>query len=241
VLFTRQELQRCQQNCSPPGKTHPDQQRRGEGKKRTVNLASLNRIANRLRALAIHLATNAESSAQNLLDATLEVLGEGLEAHRPRNLNHLVESDRAAVLDVLDLLAVTRGLLERPDDEGRRRRDDRHLGLAVLDRELDRHAKTLLLSRKHGEKEFAPPASEQRPSQVDRSPYLSPMEMTYPVTSGLGDIFTDLLRRETERADFGGKSRRGTDLTTGRPEVAVSSRVVSNRIVFAREIVSVCI
>lgn len=50
---------------------------------------------------------------------------------------------------------------------------------------------------------------------------------SYPVTSGLGNIFTDLLRRETERTDLRGKSRRGTDLTTGRPEVAVSEIIVS--------------
>lgn len=42
---------------------------------------------------------------------------------------------------------------------------------------------------------------------------------TYPVTGGLGDIFTDLLGGETKRTDLGGKSGRGTDLTSGGTEV----------------------
>jgi hypothetical protein len=42
---------------------------------------------------------------------------------------------------------------------------------------------------------------------------------TLPVTGSLGDIFTDLLGRETERTDLGGKSGRGTNLTTGGTEV----------------------
>lgn len=42
---------------------------------------------------------------------------------------------------------------------------------------------------------------------------------TLPVAGGLGDIFTDLLGRETKRTDLGGKSGRGTDLTTSGTEV----------------------
>jgi hypothetical protein len=45
-------------------------------------------------------------------------------------------------------------------------------------------------------------------------------ELPYPVASRLRDIFTDLLGRETQRTDLGGKRRRGTNLTTGCPEVA---------------------
>ena len=41
----------------------------------------------------------------------------------------------------------------------------------------------------------------------------------YPVAGGLGDIFTDLLGRETKGTDLGGKSGRGTDLTSGGTEV----------------------
>lgn len=53
---------------------------------------------------------------------------------------------------------------------------------------------------------------------------------SYPVTSGLRNVLTDLLGGQTKRTDLGGKSRGGTDLTTGRPEVAVSSVVVSSRL-----------
>lgn len=42
---------------------------------------------------------------------------------------------------------------------------------------------------------------------------------TLPVTSGLGDIFTDLLGGETKRTDLRSESRRGTDLTTSGAEV----------------------
>ena len=42
---------------------------------------------------------------------------------------------------------------------------------------------------------------------------------TLPVASGLGDIFTDLLGRKTERTDLGRKGGGGTDLTSGGTEV----------------------
>jgi hypothetical protein len=42
---------------------------------------------------------------------------------------------------------------------------------------------------------------------------------TLPVASGLGNIFTDLLGRKTERTDLGRKGGRGTDLTSGGTEV----------------------
>lgn len=42
---------------------------------------------------------------------------------------------------------------------------------------------------------------------------------TYPVASGLGDIFTDLLGGETKRTDLGSECRRSTNLTTSGTEV----------------------
>lgn len=110
----------------------------------TVNLACLDRIADSLGALAIHLAANRESSTQNLLHDTLQGLGERLEAHRSCNLDNLVQGDRLVVLDVLLLLAVTRGLLQSANDERRGCRNDGHGGLTVLDRKLDSNAETLL-------------------------------------------------------------------------------------------------
>ena len=113
-------------------------------RKRTVDLASLNRIAHSLGALSIDLASNAEGSSENLLGDALEALRERLEAHGPRDLDDLVESDGLAVLDVLLLFPVARRLLEGADDKGRSGRDDRDSGLSVLDGELDGHAETLL-------------------------------------------------------------------------------------------------
>jgi hypothetical protein len=110
---------------------------------RNVDLALVNGVADGPRALAVHLAADAESGTQNLLDTPLQVLGEGLELHRPRNVDDLIEGNRLVVLDVLLLLPVTGGLLERPDDEGRRCGDDRDGGLTVLDRQPDGHAETL--------------------------------------------------------------------------------------------------
>lgn len=104
-------------------------------------------------------------------------------AHDATNLNDLVKRDGLGVLDVLLLLAVTRGLLQGLDDQGRGRGNDRDGGLTVLDGEADGDTETL------------------------------------PVTGGLGDIFTDLLGGETKRTDLGGKSGRGTDLTSGGTEV----------------------
>lgn len=49
----------------------------------------------------------------------------------------------------------------------------------------------------------------------------------YPVTGGLGNIFTNLLGRQTERTDLGGQSRLGSDLTTSGPQVAIREEMVS--------------
>jgi hypothetical protein len=105
-----------------------------------VNLAVVDGLGDNTRGLAINLATHTVGSAQNLLDNTLEVLGERLEAHGPGNLDDLVHADRLVVLDVLLLLAVTRGLLERLDDQRRGSGDNRDLRLSVLDGELDSYA-----------------------------------------------------------------------------------------------------
>ena len=84
------------------------------------------------------------------------------------------------MLDVLDLLAVPLGLLERLDDERRGGGNDGDLGLSVLDGELDGDAEAL--------------------------PVLGRL---------LGDVLSDLLGGETERADLGGQRRRRADLAAG--------------------------
>lgn len=45
------------------------------------------------------------------------------------------------------------------------------------------------------------------------------MNVSYPVTSGLCDIFSDLLWGQTERTNLWGKSGRSTNLTTSGAEV----------------------
>lgn len=123
---------------------------------RDLNLARLNVVGDVLGAAAVNLAASAESSSEDLLDGTLEVLGHGLEPHGAGNVDDLIKGNALGVLDVLLLLAVSGRLLEGLDDEGRSGGNDRYGSLTVLDGQLDGDAETL------------------------------------PVTSGLGDIFTDL-------------------------------------------------
>jgi hypothetical protein len=82
----------------------------------TLDLAALNVVADGLWTPSVDLAARGESSAENFLHGTLEVLGHGLVPHRSCDLNDLVERNRLGVLDILFLLPVSRWLLERPDD-----------------------------------------------------------------------------------------------------------------------------
>lgn len=110
----------------------------------TLNVTTIDTLNDGLRRLAVNLAANTVGSAQNLLDRALELLGEGLVAHRAGNLDDLVKADGLVVLDVLLLLAITGRLLQSPDDEGRSSGNDGHLSLTVLDGELDSHAQAFL-------------------------------------------------------------------------------------------------
>lgn len=107
------------------------------------------------------------------------------------------------MLDVLLLLAVTGRLLEGLDDHGRGGGNNGNGSLTVLDGELDRHAETFL----------------QRLLALVPRGILSLYEATYPVTGSLGDIFADLLGRETERTNLGGEGSLSTDFTTSGPQV----------------------
>jgi hypothetical protein len=70
---------------------------------------------------------------------------------RATHVVDLVKGNVAGVGNVLLLLAVTGGLLERLDDERRGRGDDRNRSLTVLDRELDGHAETLPVTGRLGD------------------------------------------------------------------------------------------
>lgn len=173
----------------------------------TLNLAVVDGLDNGLRGLAVNLAADRVSSSQDLLDTILQVLGEGLVAHGAGNLDDLLNGDGLVVLDVLLLLAVTRGLLEGLDDERRSSGDNRDSSLTVLDGQLDGDTETFLSM-----------VSVRKKILV----FLCYSNCTHPVTGSLGDIFTDLLGRETKRTDLRGKGRRGTNLTTGGTEVAIN-------------------
>lgn len=114
-----------------------------ELKKLTVNLASLDLIADILGAAAINLATNRESGTEDLKDGTLKLLGQRPVAHLASDLNDLVKRNGLVVLDVLLLLTVTRRLLEGLDDQRRGGRHNGDGGLTVLDGESDGNTQTL--------------------------------------------------------------------------------------------------
>jgi hypothetical protein len=122
--------------------------------KHTVNLAGLDIVADILGAAAVDLAANGKGSTEDLEHGSAELLGERAVAHDAGDVDDLLQRDRLGVLNVLLLLAVTRGLLQGLDDKRRSRGDDGDGGLTVLDGELDSDTET------------------------------------FPVTSGLGNIFT---------------------------------------------------
>ena len=123
-------------------------------------------------------------------------------AHGACDLDDLVERDGLGMLDVLLLLAVPRRLLERFDDERGRRWDDGDGGLTVLDCEADGDAQTFLCE------------ALERPLMCE-----CVMGWSYPVSRRLGNVFTDLLRRQTERADLGREGGRSTNLAAGGAQV----------------------
>jgi hypothetical protein len=90
-----------------------------------------------------YLAANRVASAQNLLNRAREVLGHRAGAEGAGDRVHRLEVDRAGVLDVLLLLAVTLRLVEGLDDERGSRRNDFDLRLTVLHGQLNSHAETL--------------------------------------------------------------------------------------------------
>lgn len=49
----------------------------------------------------------------------------------------------------------------------------------------------------------------------------------YPVASGFGNVFTDLLWRQTERTNLGSECGGGTNLTTSGTKVAIQKQLVT--------------
>ena len=87
--------------------------------------------------LTVDGAPDGLGGAEDLLHDPGEVPGHGPGPHDARRRDDVVHGDVARVLDVLDLLAVPRGLLERLDDEGGGGGHHADFGLPVLDGELD--------------------------------------------------------------------------------------------------------
>merc|ERR1719383_417417 len=92
--------------------------------------------------LAVDRASDGLSGAENLLDGAFQLARHGALAHDAGDVNDLVEGDVAAVLNVLDLLAVTRRLLEGADEESGSAGNYAHRRLTILDRQLHRDAET---------------------------------------------------------------------------------------------------
>merc|ERR1719447_198650 len=67
---------------------------------------------------AVHGAANRLGSAKHLLHGAGELLGHGPGSHNPGGCNNVIHGDVAAVLDVLDLLAVPWRLLQGLDNKG---------------------------------------------------------------------------------------------------------------------------
>ena len=77
----------------------------------TLNRTAVDIFRNGPRISPIHLAAYTERRAEDLLDGTSEVLGEGLEPHCSGNVDDVFKGDALGVLNVLLLLSVARGLL----------------------------------------------------------------------------------------------------------------------------------
>ena len=97
-----------------------------------------------LRGLTINSATNGDGGTEAFKNATLEGVGHGVGTDVLSNLDNFLEGDVTRVLDVLDLLTVTGGLLEGLDDAGGDGGKEGDGGNTVLDDELAGNLKTLV-------------------------------------------------------------------------------------------------
>jgi len=73
---------------------------------RHVNLPSVDGIDNVMWRSAVHIAANGLGSAQDLLDASGEILRQRLEPHSPCDLIDLIKRDVSRMLDVFLLFTV---------------------------------------------------------------------------------------------------------------------------------------
>jgi len=91
-------------------------------------------------------ASDGLSSAEDFSDSSGKVSGTGSWSHDSGAADDVIHGNVTVVLDVLDLLSVSDGLLERLDDDRRSGWDNRDLSLSVLDGQLDGDLETLPVS-----------------------------------------------------------------------------------------------
>ena len=111
---------------------------------RDLGLTSLDGGLEGLRGLTINSATNGDGGTEAFKNATLEGVGHGVGTDVLSNLDNFLEGDVTRVLDVLDLLTVTGGLLEGLDDASGDGGKEGDGGNTVLDDELAGNLKTLV-------------------------------------------------------------------------------------------------
>lgn len=82
----------------------------------TINLSTLDLVADDFRTSAVNLTPNTESGAKDLEHRSLQFLRQTLEPHCPRDVDDLLQGNRFAVLDVLFLLPVSWRFFQGSDD-----------------------------------------------------------------------------------------------------------------------------
>jgi len=109
---------------------------------RYFELSVVNLVDDVMRRFAVDGAADGLSGAQDLLDGAFQLTSHGSLLHDAGNVDDFFEWNISAVLDVLDLLAVTRRFLESADEKSRGAGNDADGSLTVLDRQLDGDAET---------------------------------------------------------------------------------------------------
>merc|ERR1711970_1467605 len=109
---------------------------------RDFELSVVNLVDDVMRRFAVDGAADGLSGAQDLLNGAFQLTSHGSLLHDAGNVDDFFEWNISAVLDVLDLLAVTRRFLESTDEKSRGAGNDADGSLTVLDRQLDGDAET---------------------------------------------------------------------------------------------------
>ena len=107
-----------------------------------LDLALVDLIDDVVGRLAVDGASDGLSGTEDLLDGTFQLARHRAVTHDAGDVDDLIERNVAAVLNVLDLLAVTWRLLESADEESGSAGNHAHRRLTILDRQFDRYTET---------------------------------------------------------------------------------------------------